>query len=102
MGPVFCASRKDKRSMKQQANRRDFLKVAAGAVAVPYLIPASALGADGRPAPSNRIVMGGIGIGNQGGGDQGAFVGRDDVQYVAGCDVSEDHLKKALDRANKH
>jgi predicted dehydrogenase len=88
--------------MKQQANRRDFLKAAATAVAVPYLVPGSALGADGRSSPSNRIVMGGIGIGNQGSGDQGAFVGRGDVQYVAACDVSEDHLKKALDRANKH
>ena len=33
--------------------------------------------------------MGGIGIGNQGGGDQGAFLGRDDVQYVAVCDVKK-------------
>jgi hypothetical protein len=87
--------------MKQQANRRDFLKVAASAVAVPYLIPGSALGADGRPAPSNRIVMGGIGIGNQGSGDQGAYLGHDEVQYVAACDVSKQHLKAALDRANK-
>ena len=31
--------------------------------------------------------MGGIGIGNQGSGDQGAFLGRSDVQYVAVCDV---------------
>ena len=87
--------------MKQQANRRYFLKVAASAVAVPYLIPGSALGADGRPAPSNRIVMGGIGIGNQGSGDQGAYLGHGEVQYVAACDVSEQHLKAALDRANK-
>ena len=87
--------------MKQQANRRDFLKAAATAVAVPYLVPGSALGADDRPAPSNRIVMAGIGIGNQGSGDQGAYLGRGDVQYVAACDVSEDHLNKALDRANK-
>src|SRR5271170_6939298 len=96
-----CASRKEGHSMKQQANRRDFLKTAAGAVAVPYLIPGAALGADGREAPSNRIVMGGIGIGNQGSGDQGAFVGRGDVQYVAACDVNEQHLEAALGRANQ-
>ena len=87
--------------MKQQANRRDFLKAAATAVAVPYLVPGSALGADGRPTPSNRIVMGGIGIGNQGSGDQGAYLGRGDVQYIAACDVSEQHLNAALDRANQ-
>ena len=39
------------------------------------------------PPASDRIVMGGIGIGNMGSGDQGAFLGRSDVQYVAVCDV---------------
>jgi len=87
--------------MKQRANRRDFLKAAAAtAAACPYLIPGSALGAGDRPAPSARIVMGGIGIGNQGSGDQGAFLGRGDVQYVAACDVFAPHLNAARDRAN--
>jgi len=86
--------------MKQQANRRDFIKAATAAVAVPYLIPGSALGADGRTAPSNRIVMGGIGIGSQGSGDQNAFLGREDVQYVAACDVHKGHLQEAVMRAN--
>jgi hypothetical protein len=36
--------------------------MAASAVALPYFIPASALGRDGKVAPSNRIVMAGIGI----------------------------------------
>ena len=51
------------------------------------MIPASAMGQGGRAAPSNRIVMAGIGIGNMGRGDQGTFLGRGDVQYVAMCDV---------------
>ena len=63
--------------------RRQFLKAAAGAMALPYFVPASALGKDGRPAPSERIVMGGIGIGRMGSGDQGAFLGHSHVQYVA-------------------
>ena len=67
--------------------RRTFLKAAAASVALPYLVPASALGKDGNTAPSNRIVMAGIGIGNMGRGDQGAFLGRGDVQYVAASDV---------------
>ena len=70
--------------------RRDFLK-ATGAVtaamAVPYMVPSSALGLAEEAAPSERVVMGGIGIGNMGRGDQGAFLGRPDVQYVAVCDV---------------
>ncbi|MGA2257003.1 MAG: Gfo/Idh/MocA family oxidoreductase [Thermoguttaceae bacterium] len=87
--------------MKQRANRRDFLKAAAAtAAACPYLIPGSAFGADGRSAPSERIVMGGIGIGNQGSGDQGAFLGRGDVQYIAVCDVEANHRNAARDRAN--
>ncbi len=88
--------------MKQRANRRDFLKTAAAtAVACPCLIPASALGADNRPAPSGRIVMGGIGIGNQGSGDQGAYLGRGDVQYVAVCDCESNHRNAARDRVNR-
>ena len=35
---------------------------------------------------SDRIVMGGIGIGNMGSGDMGAFLGRGDVQFVAVSD----------------
>jgi hypothetical protein len=44
--------------------------------------------------------MGGIGIGNMGRGDQGAFLKRGDVQYVAACDVqqrSRDQSKKKID-----
>jgi len=82
-------------------NRRDFLKATAGLAMAPYVIPGSALGADGQTAPSERIVMGGIGIGNQGRGDQGAFLGRSDVQYVAVCDVKQavrDGCKKRIDQ----
>ena len=46
--------------------RRQFLSrgtMAASAVALPYFIPASALGRGGAVAPSARIVMGGIGLG---------------------------------------
>lgn len=71
----------------QSPNRRQFIKAASGAVVAPYVITSAALGnADTAPA-SERIVMGGIGIGNMGRGDQGAFLGRGDVQYVAVCDV---------------
>ena len=67
--------------------RRTFLKATAGAAALPLFVPGSVLGKDGATPASDRIVMGGIGIGNMGRGDQGNFLGRDDVQYVAVCDV---------------
>ncbi|MGD0896947.1 MAG: Gfo/Idh/MocA family oxidoreductase [Thermoguttaceae bacterium] len=83
------------------SSRRAFLKAAAAAAACPYVIPSSALGADGRPAPSERIVMGGIGIGNQGSGDQDGFLGRREVQYVAVCDVQKGARDAAKDRADR-
>ena len=81
--------------------RRDFLKAASAAVAAPYVITTSALGDDKRPAASERIVMAGIGLGNMGSGDQGVFLGRGDVQYVAACDVRGNHRNAAKDRADK-
>jgi len=75
---------------KYTPTRRDFLKTAGAAtasIATPYLITSTALGADDRAPASERIVMGGIGIGNMGRGDQGAFLGNKDVQYVAVSDV---------------
>ncbi|MCL4852738.1 MAG: Gfo/Idh/MocA family oxidoreductase [Bryobacteraceae bacterium] len=70
-----------------QRSRRNFLKTAGVAASIPYLITSKALGDDSTPPASDRIVMGGIGIGNMGSGDQDAFLGRKDVQYVAVSDV---------------
>ena len=83
---------------KHQPTRREFLKqagTASAAVAAPYVITSAALGADGKPPASDRIVMGGIGIGNMGGGDQNNFLGNKDVQYVAVSDVKEGKRKSA-------
>ncbi|HEX3655548.1 MAG TPA: Gfo/Idh/MocA family oxidoreductase [Pirellulales bacterium] len=82
-------------SSKQSSTRRDFLKTTGAAVAAPYVITSTALGNSQRPPASDRIVMGGIGIGNMGRGDQGAFLNRKDVQYVAVCDVRKEVREKA-------
>jgi hypothetical protein len=79
----------------QKATRRDFLTTAGAALAAPYVITSTALGSSERPAASDRIVVGGIGIGNQGRGDQGAFLNRKDVQYVALSDVREEVREKS-------
>ena len=71
---------------QSRVNRRLFLKGAA-ALAAPLVIPASVRGAEGRPAPSNRITMGFVGVGRQGSGDMGGFMGFPEVQNVAVCDV---------------
>jgi predicted dehydrogenase len=90
---------------KRKSTRRDFIKTASAAVAVPYIITSAALGNQERAAASDRIVMGGIGIGNMGNGDQGAFLGRGDVQYVATCDVRKgvrDNSKARIDNHYKN
>lgn len=86
----------------KKSTRRDFLKTTGAAFGVPLIITSSALGNSERPPASDRIVMGGIGIGNMGRGDMGAFLHRKDVQYVAVCDVREEFRKNAKDTADKH
>jgi predicted dehydrogenase len=73
--------------------RREFLKTAlvngAGALGFPAIIPASALGANGMIAPSDRITIGCIGVGRMGGGHVRKFLRRQDARVVAICDVQE-------------
>jgi len=66
-----------------------------GAVGFPYVISSSALGKNGLVAPSNRIVIGAIGLGWQGTSNMNAFLHKDDVQFVAVCDIDANHLQKA-------
>ncbi|RMF87577.1 MAG: gfo/Idh/MocA family oxidoreductase, partial [Planctomycetota bacterium] len=47
------------------------------------------LGRDGAVPPSERIVLGGIGIGRRGTYDLGCFLEQPDVQFVAVADVKE-------------
>ena len=70
--------------------RRRFLKTAPSDRRPrwrPQVIPGTALGKDGAVAPSERIVLGGIGIGTRGTYDLSCFLQQPDVQFVAVCDV---------------
>jgi len=84
-------------------SRRHFLKsalAAAGAVASPTLIPARALGRDGWVAPSERIVMGGLGLRGRGMHDLNWALRETDVQFVADCDLNREtreRVKKVVD-----
>lgn len=82
-------------SKRSTVTRRKFVKRIAAIVAAPVIIPASALGKDGRPAPSNRIVMGSIGVGRKGTSDMRTFLQQKDVQLVAVADVETRHRKRA-------
>lgn len=86
-----------------QFNRRRFLKAALGTgalLAMPQVVSAAALGREGATAPSERIVLGGIGIGNRGSYDLGCFLQEPDVRFVAVADVKEQRrqaVKKMAD-----
>ena len=70
--------------------RRSFLaRTAVAAGAAPLILSTRAFGAN------ERIVMAGIGMGGQGRGDLGAFLGFKQVQVVAVCDVAAQHRAKA-------
>jgi len=82
-------------SQRKHVTRRAFLKGATAAAAVPYFVPASALGRGGFKPPSERITMGFIGIGNMGGGHLRRFAGNKQVQIVAVCDVDASVRKRS-------
>jgi len=92
-----------KKSLGHSTTRRAFLKQSAltgAAVALPLIVPAHVLGRGGGVAPSNRIVLGGIGIGPRGKQVLASMMAEKDVQYVATCDVQarmRDELKAIAD-----
>ncbi|MHC4745202.1 MAG: Gfo/Idh/MocA family protein, partial [Planctomycetota bacterium] len=88
------------------SDRRQFLsrvaKLAAASVSFPQIIPSSALGMAGSVAPSNRIVMGCIGLGIQGTGNMRQFLRQGDVHVDAVCDVRQSQCVKAKQIVDKH
>lgn len=75
---------------RSKLTRRNFLRgataTAAGIVAVPSVVTSAALGKRKRPAASERINIGHIGVGNMGGGDVTRFMHLKEAQCVAVCD----------------
>jgi hypothetical protein len=88
---------------KPRLSRRQLLRIAsaaAGSLAVPYGVPASALGKDGRVPPSERILLGGIGLGGRGTAVLGWMLVEPDVQFLAICDarkVRREAIKNLVD-----
>ncbi len=94
--------------MSVKSSRRDFFKqsssVVLGAIVLPSIIPSTALGMGGKLPPSDRIVMGAIGVGSQGKSNMRDFLKlKNQVQFVAVCDVDKNHQTEAkllADKAN--
>jgi hypothetical protein len=84
-------------------SRRRFLRTAVRAgilLAAPQVISSAVLGSGGGVAPSERIVLGGIGIGGRGRYVLGCFLHEPDVQFVAVADVRAERreaVKKMAD-----
>ncbi|OHB65213.1 MAG: hypothetical protein A2Y76_06045 [Planctomycetes bacterium RBG_13_60_9] len=92
--------------MNRGIGRRTFLRqtvaAASAGVALPYLVPSSALGQAGTVAPSNRITLGMIGTGSHGRDmNLKTFLTLDDAQVVALCDVDRAHSQIAKEMVTK-
>lgn len=90
---------------KTSLTRRQFLKrasVAGAALAMPCIIPGSALGLNGAVPPSERIVFGGIGIGGRGTGVLRWMLPERDIQFVAVCDAKKSAREAVKKVADNH
>ena len=92
--------------MQPAANRRQWLKrattIASGIMALPYYVASSALGRAGGVAPSNRIAVGTIGLGNRGTALTQGFLQENDVRVVAVCDVYGSQREMGKELVDRH
>jgi hypothetical protein len=86
-----------------QFNRRQFLKTAAqvGALCMaPQVVPAAVLGRDGAVPPSERIILGAIGVGHRGSYVLGCFMEEPVVRFVAVCDIKAERRQAVKKKAD--
>lgn len=86
-------------------NRREFLRrvsLAGAALGFPAIVPARALGRGGAVAPSERILMGAIGIGARGTHVLRWMLPEKDVQFVAVCDARRQAREAAKQIVDEH
>ncbi|MBU6401704.1 MAG: Gfo/Idh/MocA family oxidoreductase [Verrucomicrobia bacterium] len=81
--------------------RRQFLRQTAAA-AVPLIVPGSILGLNGATSPGNRVVFGGIGIGNRAHALLPNFLFMKDLQFIAVSDCRADRLAAAKTLIDSH
>lgn len=99
-----CFSRQSPpRQASASLSRRSFIRRTAwagGLLATPWIVPATVLGRNGAVPPSERIILGGIGIGGRGSGVLNWMLPERDVQFVATCDPQKQRreaVKKMVD-----
>jgi predicted dehydrogenase len=82
-----------------KTSRRSFLKKVSALSAAPFILPSSVWCAESKP--SDRIVMGFIGMGKQNRGLLGAFLGHKECRVVAVCDVDTTRREAAQQQVNE-
>jgi len=80
---------KTEQENKNTGNRRDFIKTSAIAAAAFMIVPRHVLGGKGFLAPSDRLLVAGIGAGGKGQSDIAMFAksGKADIAFL--CDVDD-------------
>lgn len=80
---------KTEQENKNTSNRRDFIKTTAIAAAAFMIVPRHVLGGPGYLAPSDRLLVAGIGVGGKGQSDLNMFYksGKADIAFL--CDVDD-------------
>lgn len=80
---------KTEQENKNTSNRRDFIKTSAIAAAAFMIVPRHVLGGPGYLAPSDRLLVAGIGVGGKGQSDLDMFnkSGKADIAFL--CDVDD-------------
>jgi predicted dehydrogenase len=86
--------------MKLEVSRRKFIKSSLGTgilslTGFPMIVPSNVIGGTSQTSPSDKIVMGAVGVGEMGTGHVRSFMGFDDVQMVGICDVRKEHRERA-------
>lgn len=92
-------------SSRGALDRRQFLKratIAAGALAAPLVVPGRVLGLNGAVPPSEKIVLGGIGVGNRGSSDLRWMLPEKDVVFVANCDPQKARRERVKQMVDAH
>ncbi len=90
-------------SFSTKLPRRQFLKTTAAASTIlmaPTLVPGPVLGRNGAVPPSEKIILGGLGIGGRGSFDLRRMLAEPDVQFVAVCDPQKARAAKVKDLAD--
>jgi predicted dehydrogenase len=77
------------KKINQQSSRRNFIRNSALTLGGIYILPRHVLGGKGYIAPSDKLVIAGIGAGGKGSSDIGSFFasGKAEIGYL--CDVDD-------------